>query len=163
MDSDRQSSGVRLIELCAAFSCGTDLGMGHPSEHVLRQTYLALRLGEILGLDEQEREVVYHASVLAWVGCHVDSYEQAKWLGRLSDPASTCGIDAGLEPVVRAEELIQPTHPPPHRPYRPAELPGDRLVLQPRTRRVNISRSSSPRGSAAGATKGAASRQHCSQ
>jgi HD-GYP domain-containing protein (c-di-GMP phosphodiesterase class II) len=75
------ASGVCLTELLAALSLGTDLGMGHPMEHVLRQSFLALRLAERLGLGLQEREVVYYSSLLAWVGCHVDAYEQAKWFG----------------------------------------------------------------------------------
>lgn len=76
-----QGSGVRLTELLAALSLGTDLGMGHPMEHVLRQSFLALRLAERLGLSPSEREIVHYSSLLAWVGCHVDAYEQAKWFG----------------------------------------------------------------------------------
>ena len=74
-------SGVRLTEVLAAVSLGTDLGMGHPMEHVLRQSFIALRLAERLGLTAPEREVVYYSSLLAWIGCHVDAYEQAKWFG----------------------------------------------------------------------------------
>ncbi len=73
--------GVRLAELLGALSLGTDLGMGQPLEHVLRQCLIALRLAERLGLDESGRRVVYYSSMLAWVGCHVDAYEQAKWFG----------------------------------------------------------------------------------
>ena len=72
---------VRLAELIAAISLGTDLGMGQPMEHVLRQSLIALRLADQLGLDEETRGVVYYTSLLAWVGCHVDAYEQAKWFG----------------------------------------------------------------------------------
>jgi HD-GYP domain-containing protein (c-di-GMP phosphodiesterase class II) len=74
-------SGVCLAELIAALSLGTDLGLGQPMEHVLRQCVLALGLGEMLGLDEAERSVVYYVALLAWVGCHTDSYEQARWFG----------------------------------------------------------------------------------
>ena len=70
-----------MPELLAALSLGTDLGMGHPMEHVLRQTSLALRLAEEIGLSDGEREVVYFSSMMAWVGCHIDAYEQAKWFG----------------------------------------------------------------------------------
>jgi hypothetical protein len=70
-----------LTELLAALSVGIDLGMGHPMEHVLRQSYIALQLGERAGLTTGQREVVYYSSLLAWVGCHVDAYEQAKWFG----------------------------------------------------------------------------------
>jgi hypothetical protein len=72
---------VRLAELVAALSLGTDLGLGQPMEHVIRQTLIALRMSELLGLDESERAVVYYSGLLAWVGCHTDAYEQAKWFG----------------------------------------------------------------------------------
>jgi hypothetical protein len=55
--------------------------MGQPMEHVLRQCLISLRLAERMGLDEADRVVVYYTSLLAWVGCHVDAYEQAKWFG----------------------------------------------------------------------------------
>ena len=72
---------VRLAELIAMISLGTDLGMGQPMEHVMRQSLIALRLAERLGLDDASRAVVYYVSLIAWVGCHVDAYEQAKWFG----------------------------------------------------------------------------------
>jgi hypothetical protein len=87
-------SGVRLTELLAALSLGTDLGMGHPMEHVLRQSFIALLLAEHVGLDASEREVVYYSSLLAWVGCHIDAYEQAKWFG--DDQAVKHGRTTGL-------------------------------------------------------------------
>jgi HD-GYP domain-containing protein (c-di-GMP phosphodiesterase class II) len=72
---------VRLAELVATLSLGTDLGLGLPMEHVIRQCLIALRLSERLGFGENERAVVYYGGLLAWVGCHVDAYEQAKWFG----------------------------------------------------------------------------------
>ncbi len=50
-------------------------------EHVLRQSMIALRLAETIGLDEDERSVVYYAALLVNVGCHSDAHEQAKWFG----------------------------------------------------------------------------------
>src|SRR6476646_905585 len=72
---------VRLAELVALLSLGTDLGLGQPMEHMIRACLIALRLGERLGLAESERVVVYYSGLLAWVGCHTDAYEQAKWFG----------------------------------------------------------------------------------
>jgi hypothetical protein len=72
---------IRLAELLGVLSLAADLGMGQPMEHVLRQCLISLRLAQRLGLDEADREVVYYASLLAWVGCHIDAYEQAKWFG----------------------------------------------------------------------------------
>src|SRR4051794_37536367 len=70
---------VRLAELVATLSLGTDLGLGQPMEHVLRQCVIALRLGERLQLCEADRRVAYYAGMLAWVGCFSDAYEQSKW------------------------------------------------------------------------------------
>ena len=109
---------VRLAELIAMISLGTDLGMGQSMEHVMRQSVIALRLAERLGLDEGTRAVVYYAGLLGWVGCHVDAYEQAKWFGddqalkadyRRVDMAGTAArafvlrhLGAGRGPVDRA-------------------------------------------------------------
>ena len=68
-------------ELVAALSLGIDLGFGQPMEHVLRQCLIALRLGERIGLDEEQRAVVYYTALLINVGCHSDAHEQAKWFG----------------------------------------------------------------------------------
>jgi HD-GYP domain-containing protein (c-di-GMP phosphodiesterase class II) len=75
------SGEIRLAELVAALSLGVDLGFGQPMEHVLRQCVVALRLAELLGLDEGARSVVYYSALLVNVGCHSDAHEQAKWFG----------------------------------------------------------------------------------
>ena len=72
---------VRLAELVAALSLGIDLGFGQPMEHVLRQCLIALRMADAVGLDEDERAVVYYTALLVNVGCHTDAHEQAKWFG----------------------------------------------------------------------------------
>src|SRR6185437_8786022 len=72
---------LQRAELVALLSLGTDLGLGQPMEHMIRASVLALRLADELGLNEAERRVVYYSGLLAWVGCHTDAYEQAKWLG----------------------------------------------------------------------------------
>lgn len=79
----RAAAGVetRLAELVAALSLGVDLGFGQPMEHVLRQCMIALRLAERLGMDEDERLVVYYTALLVNVGCHTDAHEQARWFG----------------------------------------------------------------------------------
>jgi HD-GYP domain-containing protein (c-di-GMP phosphodiesterase class II) len=72
---------VRLAELVAMLSLASDLGMGQPMEHAMRTCLIALRLGDELGLDGEQRESLYYVSLIGWVGCHVDAYEQAKWFG----------------------------------------------------------------------------------
>jgi HD-GYP domain-containing protein (c-di-GMP phosphodiesterase class II) len=79
--SETDRAHVRLAELVAALSLGIDLGFGQPMEHVLRQCLIALRLAEGMGLDEQQRAVVYYTALLVNVGCHSDAHEQAKWFG----------------------------------------------------------------------------------
>ena len=65
-----RASGSQVV---AALSLGIDLGFGQPMEHVLRQCLIALRLAERLGLDEEERAVVYYTALLVNVGCHTDA------------------------------------------------------------------------------------------
>jgi HD-GYP domain-containing protein (c-di-GMP phosphodiesterase class II) len=72
---------VRLAEIVALLSLGTDLGLGQPIEHMIRACLIALRMAESLKLAEAERRVLYYSGLLAWVGCHTDAYEQARWLG----------------------------------------------------------------------------------
>jgi HD-GYP domain-containing protein (c-di-GMP phosphodiesterase class II) len=67
--------------LIAAWSLATDLGLGLPQEHVLRQCRIALGLGERLGLREADRAAVYYVALLAWVGCTADSHELAGQFG----------------------------------------------------------------------------------
>jgi HD-GYP domain-containing protein (c-di-GMP phosphodiesterase class II) len=81
MNEPAGRSPVRLAELVATLSLGTDLGLGQPMEHVIRQSLLAMRMGEHLGLDAAERRVIYYSGLLAWVGCFTDAYEQARWFG----------------------------------------------------------------------------------
>ncbi len=79
--ADGDGRGLRLAELVAAFSLGTDLGMGQPMEHVLRSWRIAAALGAHIGLDDAERVALYYVALLAWVGCVADAYEVATWFG----------------------------------------------------------------------------------
>jgi HD-GYP domain-containing protein (c-di-GMP phosphodiesterase class II) len=99
MEDERGSTQVRLAELLGALSLVVDLGLGQPMEHVMRQTLIAARLGESLGLSEAERAAVYYTALLAWVGCGSDSHELAVWFGDdIAFRAGTYGVDmAGLQ------------------------------------------------------------------
>jgi HD-GYP domain-containing protein (c-di-GMP phosphodiesterase class II) len=70
-----------LADLVAAFSLATDLGLGQPLEHVLRSWQIAVRLGEIDGLDADERAALFYVATLSWVGCVADTPEVAAWFG----------------------------------------------------------------------------------
>jgi putative nucleotidyltransferase with HDIG domain len=81
MSTEPTPSGVRLSELLGVLSFGVDLGMAQPMEHVLRQCLIALGLADRLGLGAEDRQAVFFGSLVVWIGCHVDAYEQAKWFG----------------------------------------------------------------------------------
>ena len=55
-DEDRDS-GLRLADLVAAFSLATDLGLGQPTEHVLRSWLIASRLADHLDVGADMRNV----------------------------------------------------------------------------------------------------------
>jgi HD-GYP domain-containing protein (c-di-GMP phosphodiesterase class II) len=76
----RRSAGVRLSELVAALSFSSDLALGQPMEHVLRSCFIALRLADHLGLDEQQRVETYWVTLLALV-CTGESFELAQLFG----------------------------------------------------------------------------------
>ncbi len=77
----RAGDGVRLAELVAALSLATDLGLGQPQQHIIRQTLIAMRMAELEGLSDDERTAIYYVSLLAWVGCVADAHEMGKWFG----------------------------------------------------------------------------------
>src|SRR3712207_6483839 len=91
-------SGLRLAELVGTLSPSADLGLGQPLEHVTRSCLLAVRLGELLGLDAAEREASYYSALLAWAGCTADSHEVAVLFGDdVALRASTYDVEfAGL-------------------------------------------------------------------
>jgi hypothetical protein len=66
-------SGVRLAEIVAALSLATDLGMGQPMEFALRTCVLAVRLGDVLGLDERELRDIYYVALLRSAGCTAEA------------------------------------------------------------------------------------------
>jgi HD-GYP domain-containing protein (c-di-GMP phosphodiesterase class II) len=72
---------VRLAEVVAALSLATDLGLGQPQEHIIRQTVIAMRVAELEGLSDEELAAIFYVSLLAWVGCLADAHEMGKWFG----------------------------------------------------------------------------------
>ena len=60
-----------------ALSLATDLGFGQPPEHMVRSARLSLRLGERLGLSDDELAVLYDVSILTYVGCPIYGNEAA--------------------------------------------------------------------------------------
>ena len=65
----------------ATLSYASDLGLGQPMAHCMRQTAVALRLAVLAGGSDRELEATYSLGLLMNVYCHADAAEQAKWFG----------------------------------------------------------------------------------
>lgn len=92
----------RRAEVVAALSLALDLGLGQPMEHMLRSSIIACRLATLLGLDAQQRGVVYYGDLLAWIGCHADSPEiSALFDDDIGYRAATYEIDLAGLPLMR--------------------------------------------------------------
>src|SRR3954451_8244025 len=76
-----RTEGIRLAELVATLSYAADLGLGQPMAHCMRQTVIALRLAELAGATEAEREATYYLGLMFNAYCHADAAEQASWFG----------------------------------------------------------------------------------
>jgi HD-GYP domain-containing protein (c-di-GMP phosphodiesterase class II) len=116
-------SGASVAELLGVLSLGIDLGLGLSMEHMLRSCTIARALAERSPLDLVDTELVSLTALLAWVGCHTDSYEQAYWFGDdIARRAALHTIDrtprnqrrvimglvgSGLPPVQRARRLAE--------------------------------------------------------
>ncbi len=72
---------VRIAELIATLSYAADLGLGQPMEHCLRHTVMALRLADLAGAGQADREATYYLGLLVSSYCHADASEQARWYG----------------------------------------------------------------------------------
>ncbi len=77
----RAGDGVGLAEMVAALSLATDLGLGQPQQHIIRQTLIAMRVAELEGLPDHDLTAIFYVSLLAWVGCVADAHEMGKWFG----------------------------------------------------------------------------------
>lgn len=73
--------GVRLAELLAALSLAIDLGLGQPMENFLRTCLLAVRLGKVLGVDEQDLMDIYYLGLMQHLGCTAYADETAAIFG----------------------------------------------------------------------------------
>ncbi len=75
------TTSVPIAELVATLSYAADLGLGQPMDHCMRQTVIALRLADLAGADDADREATFYLGLLANSYCHADAAEQATWFG----------------------------------------------------------------------------------
>jgi HD-GYP domain-containing protein (c-di-GMP phosphodiesterase class II) len=80
-EASRGGERVRAAEVIAALSLATDLGIGVPLEYGLQSTLLAMRLGELLGVDSNTASQTYYACLLFYVGCTADAEVAAETVG----------------------------------------------------------------------------------
>ena len=81
MAVEPETGGVRIAELVATLSYAADLGLGQPMAHCMRQTVIALRLADLVGVNDSELEATYYLGLMMNVYCHADAAEQAQWFG----------------------------------------------------------------------------------
>ena len=72
---------LRLAELLAAVSLGTDLGTGQPLGHALRTCAIATALAEAMGRGADEIRTVHQFALLRLLGCTADAAEAAALVG----------------------------------------------------------------------------------
>ncbi|MEU2175834.1 HD domain-containing phosphohydrolase [Nocardia sp. NPDC019219] len=72
-------SSIRAAEVFAALSLTTDLATGMPFEKGLATCLVATGLAERIGLPDAERRAVFHAALLADLGCTGRASENAEW------------------------------------------------------------------------------------
>src|SRR5512138_427915 len=90
------TAGIRLAELMAALSLATDLGMGQPLEFALSSCALSVRLGEALGLAEEELRDVYYQALLRYIGCNAETHMLAAIVGdELALRTEVAAVDTG--------------------------------------------------------------------
>ena len=93
---------MRLGDVLVAISLATDLGLGQPSEHMVRSARLSMRLGERLSLDTAQLAVLYDVALLTYVGCPVYGNEAAVVFGDDIDFRSgTYDVDLGARDGMR--------------------------------------------------------------
>lgn len=69
MDGSPDTNRVRATEVIASLSLATDIAIGFPLEHGLRSTMVAMRLCDLLGVDEETAAQTYFLCLLFYVGC----------------------------------------------------------------------------------------------
>jgi HD-GYP domain-containing protein (c-di-GMP phosphodiesterase class II) len=77
----RDPPGLRLAELLAALSLAIDLGLGQPMEKFLRTCLLAVRLGKLLGIAEEDLAAIYYLGLIQHLGCTAYADEAASIFG----------------------------------------------------------------------------------
>lgn len=87
---------LRLAEFAISLSLASDLGLGHPLEMVLASCLLSQRLGELVGLSDEELHELYYLALLRHSGCTADAPVASSYFG--DDLAVSPGFLANVDP-----------------------------------------------------------------
>jgi len=72
---------IRLSEVFAGLSYALDLTEGQRPGHSVRSTLIGMKLAEVIGLDDSDRESLFHALLLKDLGCSSNSARFAAIFG----------------------------------------------------------------------------------
>lgn len=61
--------GVRLSEVVSALSCALDITEGQPEGHAVRSALIGMRIGQVIGLGEEDRSDLFYSLLLKDLGC----------------------------------------------------------------------------------------------
>ncbi|HEX6300803.1 MAG TPA: HD domain-containing phosphohydrolase [Acidimicrobiia bacterium] len=65
---------VRSAEIVASLCLATDIGMGFPFEHGFHATLMAMRLADLMHVDEETKRHTYYACLMTYMGCTTDAF-----------------------------------------------------------------------------------------
>lgn len=73
--------GVRLADVAGALSMALDLAEGQSMGHSLRSTLIGMRIGDLLGVTEEQKSALFYALLLKDLGCSANSARLSTLLG----------------------------------------------------------------------------------
>lgn len=78
---DPPSDGVRLSEVVSALSYALDLTEGQPMGHSVRTAMIGMRIGDVLGITDDQKSALYYALLLKDLGCSSNAARLASLFG----------------------------------------------------------------------------------
>ena len=78
---DPPVDGVRLSEVVGALSFALDLTEGQPMGHSVRTTLIGMRIGDLLGITDEQKSALYYALLLKDLGCSSNAARLATLFG----------------------------------------------------------------------------------
>lgn len=105
-----ETESARAAEIVGSLCLATDLGMGFPFQHGLQATLMAVRLCELLGVEDETTAQTYYVSMLIYAGCTTDAEEGSEIFAG-EQTANTIPVLFG-SPLERAAGVIRSLPPP---------------------------------------------------